>query len=79
MNLESFGIEPDKMVCTFCGKKPIVGFTFVVDGTPDGDGFTLNDLDEKSLVAVCKDHLGILQEQMEQYGLEAGSEAESDE
>lgn len=72
-------INPEDMVCTFCGKQPVVGFTFVVEPSTTDAGFSLNDIDEKSLVAVCKDHLGILQEQMEQYGVEADNGDDTDE
>jgi hypothetical protein len=63
-NIEGF--DTDKLVCTFCGERPVVGFTFVVSGESFDASTPLEGLDEKSFVAVCKKHLPILQEQMEE-------------
>jgi len=59
-------LNPDKMVCTFCGKTPVVGFTLVVRPEDIGPDMRLGDFDRETLVAVCKEHFPILQEQMEQ-------------
>ncbi len=65
------GFDTDKLICTFCGEQPVVGFTFVVQASTYEEAKTLQGLDEKSLVAVCKKHLPILQEQMEELQRDA--------
>ena len=75
--------DPKDLVCTFCGKTPVVGFTFVVNSSSLDEALKVNpdEVDEKSIVAVCKDHLPILQEQVEQLEREHGEgiEVKSDE
>lgn len=58
-------IDKDSLVCTFCGTKPVVAYTFamdaeIVEGTPVNP-----ELVKDSIVAVCKTHVAILQEQFE--------------
>jgi len=58
-------IDKDSLVCTFCGKKPVVAYTFaldaeIVDGVPANPEFV-----QDSIVATCKEHVSILQEQFE--------------
>ena len=58
-------IDKEKLVCSFCGKTPVVGVTFAVDAeVMDGVAQT-GEVDPSSIVAVCKEHLPILQEQFE--------------
>jgi len=57
-------IDRDKLVCTFCGKKPVVGFACTVDATISAEGVT-RELVESSVVAACKGCLPILQERFE--------------
>jgi len=68
------GFDTEKLVCTFCGEQPVVGFTFVVQAQTYEEAKTLQGLDEKSFVAVCKKHLPILQEQMEELQRDADVE-----
>jgi len=68
------GFDTEKLVCTFCGEQPVVGFTFVVQAQTFEEAKTLQGLDEKSFVAVCKKHLPILQEQMEELQRDADVE-----
>jgi hypothetical protein len=65
------GFDTEKLVCTFCGEQPVVGFTFVVNAQSYEEAKTLQGLDEKSFIAVCKKHLPILQEQMEELQRDA--------
>ena len=58
-------IDRENLVCTFCGKKPVVGVTFAVDAEVDGETVLSQALVEKSLIATCKEHLPILQEKFE--------------
>ena len=59
-------IDKDSLVCTFCGKKPVVAFTFAMDAEIDAEGQPINrELVQDSIVATCKDHVSILQEQFE--------------
>jgi len=59
-------IDKSNLVCTYCGKQPVVGFTFEVDAEIDAAGETLaSAVDQKSIIAVCKEHLPILQEKFE--------------
>jgi hypothetical protein len=59
-------IDKENLVCTFCGKGPVVGVTFAIDvEIEDDDQRTPGDVDPNSIVAVCKVHLPILQEQFE--------------
>lgn len=64
-------LDPDKLICSFCGAQPVVGFTFTVDAANIDE--VMKDkqiaLEDKSLIAVCKEHLPILKEQMEQEGI----------
>jgi hypothetical protein len=55
-------IDKDSLVCTFCGKKPVVAFTFAID--VEGWSFS-SELVQDSIVATCKEHVAILQEQFE--------------
>ena len=68
------GFDTEKLVCTFGGEQPVVGFTFVVQAQTYEEAKTLQGLDEKSFVAVCKKHLPILQEQMEELQRDADVE-----
>ena len=68
------GFDTEKLVCTFCGEQPVVGFTFVVQAQTFEEAKTLQGFDEKSLIAVCKKHLPILQEQMEELQRDADVE-----
>lgn len=59
-------IDKDSLVCTFCGKKPVVGYTFAVDAEIDIESESFSrELVENSIVAACKEHVSILQEQFE--------------
>jgi len=58
-------IDRDKLVCTFCGKIPVVGVTFAVDAEVEDGVATPGEVDPSSIIAVCKAHLPILQEQFE--------------
>ena len=59
-------IDKEKLVCTYCGRKPIVGFTFAVDvEISPADETITRELDQSSIIAVCKEHLPILQERFE--------------
>jgi hypothetical protein len=55
-------VDKDSLICTFCGKKPVVAYTFAMD--VEGGKMT-GDLVKDSIVATCKDHVSILQEQFE--------------
>ena len=58
-------IDRENLVCTFCGKKPVVAFTFALDAEIV-EGVPVNqELVQNSVVATCKDHVSILQEQFE--------------
>jgi len=58
-------IDRENLVCTYCGKKPVVGVTFAVDAEIE-DGETVSrELDKSSIIATCKEHLPILQEMFE--------------
>jgi hypothetical protein len=61
----------DKLVCTFCAKKPVVGFTVLVDASTVEEASekfaevaNLENTDE-TFIAVCAEHLPILQEKLE--------------
>lgn len=60
-------IDKDSLVCTFCGKKPVVGYTFAVDAEIDLENGSISnrELVADSIIATCKEHLPILQEQFE--------------
>jgi len=59
-------IDIGNLKCTFCEKQPVVGFTFAVDAEINAGGEILNrELVEKSIIAVCKEHLPILKEMYE--------------
>jgi len=58
-------IDKDKLVCTFCQKTPVVGVTFAVDAEVEGNEMLSREVDQSSIIAVCKEHLPILQEQFE--------------
>ena len=65
MDLSEF-IDRENLVCTFCGKKPVVGFTFAIDAEVDPkEGIVNRELVKNSIIATCKEHLPILQEQFE--------------
>lgn len=64
-------IDRENLVCTFCGAKPVVGFTFAVDATIDRSGAMSHELDQSSVIAACKDHVSILQEQFEKEAQDA--------
>jgi hypothetical protein len=58
-------IDKDNLICTFCGKKPVVAYTFALDaelveGVPVNPEFV-----QDSIVATCREHVSILQEQFE--------------
>lgn len=66
-------IDVDKTVCTFCGATPIVGFSFDVNAdslSPEHSAI----VDKSSFIAVCKDHAGILEEQLERDGFSISDE-----
>lgn len=59
-------IDRESLVCTFCGNKPVVGYTFAVDAEIDPEENTVTrELVQDSIVAACEDHLPILQEKFE--------------
>jgi thymidine kinase len=74
-------IDKDKLVCTFCGKQPVVAFTFALDAEIDPTtGNPVNrELVQDSIVATCKDHVSILQEQFEKELRDADYVGELDE
>ena len=73
-------IDKDSLVCTFCGKKPVVAYTFAVDAEIDIEGGLINrELVEDSVVATCKDQVSILQEQFEREVKDAEFTGEVDE
>jgi hypothetical protein len=67
MGMGFLDIDKDSLVCTFCGKKPVVGYTFAVDAEIDleSGSFVNRQLVEDSIIATCKEHLPILQEQFD--------------
>lgn len=59
-------VNKENLVCTFCGAKPVVGVTFAIDAEIDPEEGTVSrELVANSIIATCKDHLPILQEQFE--------------
>lgn len=58
-------IDRENLVCTFCGKKPVVGVTFAVDAELEDGVAISHGVDKASIIATCKEHLPILQEQFE--------------
>ena len=60
-------VDKDSLVCTFCGKKPVVAYTFAVDAEIDTEGGSpiSPELVQDSIVATCKEHMPILQERFE--------------
>lgn len=58
-------IDKAGLVCTFCGKKPVVGYTFSVDAEIDDEGTLTRELIQDSIIATCEEHLPILQEKFE--------------
>jgi hypothetical protein len=59
-------VNKENLVCTYCGKKPVVGVTFAIDAEIDPENETVSrELVENSIIATCKEHLPILQEQFE--------------
>ena len=60
-------IDKDSLVCTFCGKKPVVAYTFAVDAEIDAESgsFKNREFVEDSIVATCKEHVSILQERFD--------------
>jgi hypothetical protein len=66
-------LDRENLVCTYCGNKPVVGVTFAIDAEIEPDGEVLpKELVEKSVIAVCKEHLPILQEKFEKDVAESG-------
>jgi len=60
-------IDRDSLVCTFCGKKPVVACTASIDAEIDSTAErpARYELVENSIIATCKEHVSILQEQFE--------------
>ena len=58
-------IDRENLVCTYCQKKPVVGVTFAVEAEIENGETISRELDKTSIIAVCKEHLPILQEQFE--------------
>ena len=59
-------IDRENLVCTYCGKKPVVGVTFAIDAEIDPEGEAVSrELVKNSIIATCKEHLPILQEKFE--------------
>ena len=58
-------IDRENLVCTYCGKKPVVGVTFAVEAEVEDGKATSGELDKTSIIATCKEHLPILQEMFE--------------
>jgi hypothetical protein len=58
-------IDKDSLICTFCGNKPVVAYTFAIDAEIDGGTTVARGFVKDSLVATCKEHVSILQEQFE--------------
>jgi len=73
-------IDIDSLVCTFCGNKPVVAYTFAVDAEIDENGSVNPEFVQDSIVAVCKEHVAILQERFEKEieGAEIISELDGD-
>jgi hypothetical protein len=59
-------VDRESLVCTFCGKKPVVGYTFAVDAEIDAAGEVASrEFVADSIIATCGEHAPILQEQFE--------------
>jgi hypothetical protein len=58
-------IDRENLVCTYCGKKPVVGVTFAVEAEIEKGETVSSELDKTSIIATCKEHLPILQEMFE--------------
>ena len=58
-------IDRENLVCTYCGKKPVVGVTFAVEAEIEEGETVSSELDKTSIIATCKEHLPILQEMFE--------------